>query len=131
MRTVERYFLVYRSNRIKMRTVSRLNQIILFFSFHHSISDNCHIPANHLKLISCGHVIADNQSLNDQSVRHNSQVMVICLTEGEIDAKRQEEQASRLARTKDAAQALANRKEGTVLRNLLWMSIRIRSCKKE
>ena len=81
-------------------------------SYPNRISDVSKISADSLKLISCGHVIEDGRHLSDQWVRHNSQVMVICLSEHEIEARKQEEQASRLARTRDAAQALANRKEG-------------------
>ena len=81
-------------------------------SYSNRISDVSKISADSLKLISCGHVIEDSRHLSDQWVRHNSQVMVICLSEHEIEARKQEEQASRLARTRDAAQALANRKEG-------------------
>ncbi|XP_072034436.1 NEDD8 ultimate buster 1-like [Amphiura filiformis] len=81
------------------------------FDLKKRISDQSKMPAESLKLISCGHVIEDDRQLSHQWVRHNSQVMVICLSEGEMEARSQEEQASRLARTKDAAQALANRKE--------------------
>ena len=89
---------------------STLNSV----SYPNRISDVSKISADCVKLISCGHVIENSRHLSDQWVRHNSQVMVICLSEQEMEARKQEEQASRLARTRDAAQALANRKEGTV-----------------
>ncbi|XP_022098382.1 NEDD8 ultimate buster 1-like [Acanthaster planci] len=76
------------------------------------IADRSHVTEDHLKLISCGSVIQDEPSIHSQHVRQGSQVMVICLSQSEVEARRREEQASKLVKTKEAAAILAKRKEG-------------------
>ncbi|XP_071792301.1 NEDD8 ultimate buster 1-like [Asterias amurensis] len=76
------------------------------------IAERSGIPEDHLKLISCGSVLQDAASIHSQHVRHGSQVMVICLSETEIEARGREKQATNLIKTKEAAAILAKRKDG-------------------
>ena len=76
------------------------------------IADRSHVAENHLKLISCGSVIQDEASIHSQHIRQGSQVMVICLSQSEVEARQREEQASKLVKTKEAAAILAKRKDG-------------------
>ncbi|XP_038047872.1 NEDD8 ultimate buster 1-like isoform X2 [Patiria miniata] len=76
------------------------------------IANMSSIPTDHLKLISCGSVIQDDPSIYTQHVRNGSQVLVICLSQSEREARQREERASQLVKTKEAAAILAKRKDG-------------------
>ncbi|XP_071489465.1 NEDD8 ultimate buster 1-like [Diadema antillarum] len=73
------------------------------------ISAQTSVGMDHLKLISCGRVLDDGKNLREQGLGPNSQVMVICLSQSEVEARKQEDQRNRLERTKEAAKILAKR----------------------
>ncbi|XP_070570059.1 LOW QUALITY PROTEIN: NEDD8 ultimate buster 1-like [Ptychodera flava] len=75
------------------------------------LSDKTTVEVDRLKLISCGHVVEDNKALTGQHIKHQSQVMVICLSESEVEVRRKDEERSKVQKTRHAAEVLVNRKE--------------------
>lgn len=73
------------------------------------ISEQTSLGVDYLKLISCGQVLDDTKTLQELGLGQQSQVMVICLSESEVEARRQDDQRHRLERTKEAAKILATR----------------------
>lgn len=68
-----------------------------------------------MKLICKGHVIEDETSLESQNVKNNGQVMVLVLSqsssESELQQKQEEETRASVSQTRQAAEALSNRKD--------------------
>nr|XP_054760425.1 NEDD8 ultimate buster 1-like [Lytechinus pictus] len=73
------------------------------------ISDQTSLGVEYIKLISCGQVLDDTKTLQELGLGQHSQVMVICLSESEVEARKHDEQRHRLERTKEAAKILATR----------------------
>ncbi|CAH1788889.1 unnamed protein product [Owenia fusiformis] len=71
------------------------------------ISKHSGLDPHRLKIISGGRVIEDDQSLLEQNVKHGSQVMAICLSETETEARLQQQQMDKFNQTKQAAELLA------------------------
>jgi len=68
------------------------------------ISETFGVPYNCLKLISCGRVVQDDDTLEQQQIRNNSYVMALCLSAPEANAVEQQQQASKLSRMREAAE---------------------------
>ncbi|XP_077997726.1 NEDD8 ultimate buster 1-like [Glandiceps talaboti] len=78
------------------------------------VSTKTGAQGDHLKMISCGHVVEDDKPLTAQHIRHQSQVMVICLSETEIEVRKKEHQRTQVQKTREAAEVLVRRTEDGV-----------------
>lgn len=65
------------------------------------------IPFDRLKLIGCGRVIVNEQTLFEQHVRPDSQIMAMVLTESEAAAKAQDEEQQRLKEARQDAELIS------------------------
>ncbi|XP_046345858.2 NEDD8 ultimate buster 1-like [Haliotis rufescens] len=73
------------------------------------VAHKCNLPIDQIKLITCGRVIKDNASLQEQSVKNGSKVMAVRLSVAEAEAHRQQKQASNVAKTREAAELLTTK----------------------
>ncbi|XP_064598397.1 NEDD8 ultimate buster 1-like [Liolophura sinensis] len=73
------------------------------------ISSQVTISAQMLKLICGGRVIEDRQTLEEQRVKNGSQMMAVCLTETEAEARLGQERVRKVAKTREAAELLSDK----------------------
>nr|XP_022320914.1 NEDD8 ultimate buster 1-like [Crassostrea virginica]XP_022320915.1 NEDD8 ultimate buster 1-like [Crassostrea virginica] len=75
------------------------------------IAEKLGLPAQRLKIICRGHVINLTTSLQDQNVKHGSQMMCLCLSVSEAEAAQKEEEVMQMMNTRQAAELLSRRVE--------------------
>ncbi|KXJ08773.1 NEDD8 ultimate buster 1 [Exaiptasia diaphana] len=93
------------------------------------LSKETGIDPLHMKLICNGNVIDEDNILENQNIRNNSQLLVIHLSESEIEARQkqqlEQEMASQVSRTRHAAEVLSKRMDGgESLREKYFLEIR-------
>ncbi|XP_062613974.1 NEDD8 ultimate buster 1-like [Saccostrea cucullata] len=100
-----------RENKEKI-TVTETVEIQLTCTGHNLrqiLSERLGLPEHHLKIICHGHVISMNKQLQEQNVKHGSQMMCLCLSVSEAEAARKEDEVLQMMNTRQAAELLSNK----------------------
>lgn len=75
------------------------------------LAEKLGLPAHHLKMICRGQVVSMTKSLQEQNVKHGSQLMCLCLSVSEAEAAQKEEEVMEMMNTRQAAELLSSKVE--------------------